>query len=153
MGPAGKTARSLRASWGVPFIGVFMTSAVAAQTLPLSGTISYLGTQGPVSATRPIGVLLFNQPMGSAQNKPLASATVPTSPGNQLTPPGTALAVSTGTDTDRLTGRHAAHMHVLTAATPKWRRVEQERFGRNSLVFSVRWPSTSACIGDAGTGE
>jgi hypothetical protein len=82
MSPGEKTAHSLRASWGVRFIAVFMTSAVAAQTLPVSGTVSYLGAQGPVSATRPIEMLLFNQPIGSALNKPLATVTVPTSPGN-----------------------------------------------------------------------
>jgi hypothetical protein len=88
MGPGEKTghrlraSHSLRPSWGVPFIGVFMTSAVAAQTVPVSGTVSYQGTQGPVSPTRPIEVLLFNQPIGSALNKPLATVTVPASPGN-----------------------------------------------------------------------
>ena len=63
-------------------IGLLIGPTVAAQTLPVSGTISYLGTQGPVSATRPIQVAIFNKPIGAAQNKPLSIATVPTSPGN-----------------------------------------------------------------------
>jgi hypothetical protein len=58
------------------------TPTVGAQTLPVSGTIRYLGAQGPVSATRPIEVLLFNQPIGSVQSKPLATATVPATPGD-----------------------------------------------------------------------
>jgi hypothetical protein len=88
MGSGEETAHRLRAShslppsWGAPLIGVFMTSAVAAQTLPVSGTVSYLGTQGPVSAARPIEMLLFNQPIGAALNKPLFTVTVPVSPGN-----------------------------------------------------------------------
>jgi hypothetical protein len=64
--------------------------ASTAQGLPVSGTISYLGAHQPVSVTRPIGILIFNQPIGAA-SKPLGGSTVTTSPG------GFALDVPAGT--------------------------------------------------------